>query len=179
MYMKFLFHFITFCVLKSYCYFCPKAMYQVILRPRLSRDTRGRRRIIAFLFLYPRRDVHEVSVARYNLLCFEKLLLSLQRERCGFSHVGVLFFFPCFLFFSSSCLLLAYELARCIIHKWVVLCNIHWQGYDFFSGEARQTNEIIRTELEKIKRWPKPPLKVWKESLKLSRRIFDIHTLQR
>ena len=73
---------------------------------RLSRDTRGRRRIIAFLFLYPRRDVHEVSVALYDFLCFEKLLLSLQRERCGFSHVGVLFFLPCFLFFSSSCMLL-------------------------------------------------------------------------
>ena len=145
---------------------------------RLSRDTRGRRRIIAFLFLYPRRDVHEVSVALYDSLCFEKLLLSLQRERCGFSHVGVLFFLPCFLFFSSSCLLLAYELARCIIHKWVVLCNIHWQGYDFFSGKARQTNEIIRTELEKIKRWPKPPLKVWKESLKLSAQTSAIHTLK-
>ena len=89
MYMKFPLHFMTFCFLKSYCYFCPKAMYQVILRPRLSRDTRGRRRIIAFLFLYPRRDVHEVSVSLYNFLCFEKLLLSLQRERCGFSHVGV------------------------------------------------------------------------------------------
>ena len=127
-------------------------MYQVILRPRLSRDTRGRRRIIAFLFLYPRRDVHEVSVLLYNFLCFEKLLLSLQRERCGFLHVGVLFFLPCFLFFSSSCLLLAYELARCIIHKWVVLCNIHWQGYDFFSGEARQTNEIIKDWIRKNKK---------------------------
>ena len=41
MYMKFLFYFITFCVLKSYCYFCPKAMYQVILRLAfIARHTR-------------------------------------------------------------------------------------------------------------------------------------------
>ena len=121
MYMKFPLHFMTFCVLKSYCSLC--------------------------------------------------------RENDADFHMSV--FYSSSLASSSSCLLLAYELARCIIHKWVVLCNIHWQGYDFFSGEARQANEIIRTELEKIKRWPKPPLKVWKESLKLSRRIFDIHTLQR
>lgn len=92
-------------------------MYQVILRlVFIARHTR-KATDHCFSFLYPRRDVHEVSVALYDSLCFEKLLLSLQRERCGFSHVGVLFFLPCFLFFSSSCLLLAYEFARCIIHK--------------------------------------------------------------
>lgn len=142
----------------------------------LSRDTRGRRRIIAFLF-YILVGMYMKFLFHFITFCVLKSYCSLCRENDADFHMSV--FYSSSLASSSSCLLLAYELARCIIHKWVVLCNIQRQGYDFFSGEARQTNEIIKAELEKIKRWPKPPLKVWKESLKLSRRIFDIHTLQR
>ena len=150
----------------------------------LSRDTRGRRRIIAFLFYIL------VGICTWSFRC--TLWLFVFWKVIALFAEGTMRIFTCrcfilppllplLLFFLYAADIWACTLNRVlsIIHKWVVLCNIHWQGYDFFSGEARQTNEIIRTELEKIKRWPKPPLKVWKESLKLSRRIFDIHTLQR
>ena len=52
-------------------------MYQVILRlVFIARHTR-KATDHCFSFLYPRRDVHEVSVALYDFLCFEKLLLLL------------------------------------------------------------------------------------------------------
>ena len=93
MYMKFLFHFITFCVLKSYCYFCPKAMYQVILRPRLSRDTRGRRRIIAFLF-YILVGMYMKFLFHFITFCVLKSYCSLCRESDADFHMSV--------FYSSS-----------------------------------------------------------------------------
>ena len=93
MYMKFLFHFITFCVLKSYCYFCPKAMYQVILRPRLSRDTRGRRRIIAFLF-YILVGKYMKFLFHFITFCVLKSYCSLCRESDADFHMSV--------FYSSS-----------------------------------------------------------------------------
>ena len=91
MYMKFLFHFITFCVLKSYCYFCPKAMYQVILRPRLSRDTRGRRRIIAFLF-YILVGMYMKFLFHFITFCVLKSYCSLCRENDADFHMSVFYF---------------------------------------------------------------------------------------